>query len=62
MIKQFHIQSTFRDIERGEYYRQALWGRNLGGRSIGNSLNNMFSEPVKLTLLAVTKRSFSIIW
>ena len=49
------------DIERGEYYVQAVWDRNLGGRSIGNSLNNMFSEPVKINLTKNTKEVFSII-
>jgi len=49
------------DIERGEYYVQAVWDRNLGGRSIGNSINNMFSEPIKINLTKNTKEVFSII-
>lgn len=49
------------DIERGEYYVQAVWDRNLGGRSIGNSINNMFSEPIKIKLTKNTKDVFSII-
>ena len=43
------------DIERGEYYVQAVWDRNLGGRSIGNSVNNMFNEPIKINLTKNTK-------
>jgi len=28
------------DIERGEYYVQAVWDRNLGGRAIATSPGN----------------------
>ena len=48
------------DIERGEYYVQAVWDRNLGGRNIGNSAGNMFSEPIKITLGKNFKETFSI--
>ena len=48
------------DIERGEYYVQAVWDRNLGGRNIGNSAGNMFSEPIKITLDKNFNETFSI--
>jgi hypothetical protein len=35
------------DLERGEYYVQAIWDRNLGGRSISNSLGNLYSRPIE---------------
>ena len=31
------------DIERGEYNVQAVWDKNSGGRSIGNSPGNMYN-------------------
>ena len=31
------------DIERGEYYVQAVWDRNLGGRAIAESPGNLYS-------------------
>ncbi|WP_018614817.1 alpha/beta hydrolase-fold protein [Segetibacter koreensis] len=34
-------------IERTEYYVQAVWDRNLGDRSIGNSAGNMYNKSVK---------------
>ena len=49
------------DIERGEYYVQAVWDRNLGGRSIGNSVKNMFSEPIKISLTKNYKETFTIV-
>lgn len=48
------------DIERGDYYVQAVWDRNLGGRSIGNSVGNMFSEPIKIKLTKDYNKTFSI--
>src|SRR5262245_55495125 len=29
------------EIERGEYYAQVVWDRNMGGRSIGQTPGNM---------------------
>lgn len=39
------------DLERNSYYVQAVWDRDLGGRSIGNSPGNLYSvvQKVKLT-------------
>lgn len=49
------------DIERGEYYVQAVWDRNLGGRAIGESPGNLYSRPVKILLDKDFSKSFSII-
>ena len=35
------------DLERGEYYIQAVWDRNLGGRAIWSSPGNMYSSAKK---------------
>lgn len=48
------------EIERGEYYAQVVWDRNTGGRSIGNSPGNMYSEPVKINFAKNTRELFSI--
>jgi S-formylglutathione hydrolase FrmB len=48
------------DIERGEYYVQAVWDRNLGGRAISESPGNLYSKPVKLLLDKDFSKSFSI--
>ena len=48
------------DIERGEYYVQAVWDQNAGGRNIGNSIHNMYSDPVKITLTKNAKQVFTI--
>ena len=38
------------DLERGEYYVQAVWDRNLGGRAIWSSPGNMYSSAKKTIL------------
>lgn len=38
------------EIERGTYYVQAVWDKNLGGRSIAGSPGNVYSNPVKVTI------------
>ncbi len=37
-------------IERGYYYVQAVWDRNLGGRAIAESPGNIISAPVRLKI------------
>ncbi len=49
------------DIERGEYYVQAVWDRNTGGRNIGNCADNMYSDPIKINLSKNTGKTFSIV-
>lgn len=38
------------DIERGAYYVQIVWDRNLGGRQISESAGNLFSKSKKIIL------------
>lgn len=49
------------EIERGNYFVQAVWDRNLGGRSIANSPGNMFSKPVQVMLTKNFKEKFNIV-
>src|SRR5258706_3128824 len=49
------------DIERGDYNVQAVWDKNLGGRSISNSPGNMYNVPVKVTLTKNSGQVFNII-
>ena len=35
-------------LERGSYYIQAVWDRNMGGRNIGTSPGNMYSKAIKI--------------
>jgi S-formylglutathione hydrolase FrmB len=48
------------DIERGEYYVQIVWDRNLGGRSIGSSPGNLFNPSEKINITKDYKKKFSI--
>jgi S-formylglutathione hydrolase FrmB len=48
------------DIERGEYYVQAVWDRNLGGRSIANSIGNMYSKSIRVRLTKDYTKVFSV--
>lgn len=48
------------DIERGDYNAQVVWDKNEGGRSIGNSSGNMYSESVPVRLTKNTGQSFDI--
>jgi len=49
------------DIERGEYYIQAVWDLNLGGRSIPGSPGNLFSKPQKILIGKNRAQSFTIL-
>ncbi len=48
------------EIERGEYYVQAVWDRNMGGRAIGKTPGNMFSKPMKLMITKEFTKTFTI--
>ncbi|PKP12981.1 MAG: hypothetical protein CVU08_07760 [Bacteroidetes bacterium HGW-Bacteroidetes-3] len=48
------------DIERGNYYVQIVWDRNLGGRSIAESSGNLFNVTQKITITKDTKKVFNI--
>ena len=51
------------NLERGEYYLQIVWDRNLGGRNrnIGNSVGNMYSEPIKVNFTKDFKKKYTIL-
>jgi S-formylglutathione hydrolase FrmB len=49
------------DIERGDYYVQAVWDRNTGERNIGSSAGNMYSEPIKINLTKNSKETFKLV-
>ena len=49
------------DVERGEYHVQAVWDKNLGGRSISNSPGNMYNLPLTIKLTKNKDEVFSII-
>lgn len=48
------------DIERGNYYVQIVWDRNLGGRAIAESPGNLFNVTQKITITKDTKKVFNI--
>ncbi|HTI12148.1 MAG TPA: alpha/beta hydrolase-fold protein [Puia sp.] len=48
------------DIERGEYYVQAVWDRNLGGRAIAESPGNLYSSPQKVSLTKNENAKFKL--
>lgn len=47
-------------LKRGEYYVQAVFDRNLGGRTIGGSAGNMYSMGSKKVTLDKTDETFEI--
>lgn len=49
------------EIERGNYYVQAVWDKNLGGRSIGNSPGNIYNTAIKVNLTKSGKEVFTIV-
>lgn len=49
------------DLERGTYYVQAVWDRNLGGRSIAESPGNMYSNSTQVSFTKYYKKTFIIV-
>ena len=49
------------ETERGEYFVQAVWDRNLGGRAIGSSAGNMYSVSQKVNLTSDLKHIFPLL-
>ncbi|WP_461451520.1 alpha/beta hydrolase-fold protein [Mucilaginibacter sp.] len=49
------------DMERGEYYVQAVWDRNLGGRSIAESPGNLYSVTQKVNITKDYKKVFNLV-
>lgn len=48
-------------IERGDYYIQAVWDLDLGGRSVAGSPGNVFSKPQKISINKDHHQSFTIL-
>ena len=48
------------EIERGQYYVQAVWDRNLGGRAIGSSPGNIYNRSLKINFSKNFFENFSI--
>lgn len=48
------------NLERNEYYVQAVWDRNLGGRAIVESAGNIFSKSKKIKLTKNFNETFKI--
>jgi S-formylglutathione hydrolase FrmB len=53
--------ATLSNIERGDYYVQAVWDRNLGGRSIAESEGNLYTDAQKITLTKDYNASFTLV-
>lgn len=49
------------DIERGQYYVQAVFDRNLGGRGIGSSPGNLYSATQQVNLTKNFKETFKLV-
>jgi S-formylglutathione hydrolase FrmB len=49
------------DIERGTYYVQIVWDRNLGGRAIATSPGNLFNTTEKITITKDFQKVFKIV-
>jgi hypothetical protein len=48
------------DLERNEYYVQAVWDRDLGGRAIAASPGNIYSKSIKVKFTKDLKKVFTI--
>ena len=48
------------DIERGEYYVQAVWDRDLGGRAISESPGNLYSVSQKVNITKDYSKVFNL--
>lgn len=53
--------SKLSDIERGDYYIQIVWDRNLGGRSIAESPGNLFNPAERIHITKDTKTIFTVV-
>ena len=59
--KAISFPTTLSNIERGNYYIQAVWDRNLGGRAICTSPGNMFNPTQKIIINKNTNATFKIV-
>ena len=58
--KAISYPAVLSDLERNEYYVQAVWDRDLGGRAIAESPGNIYSKTIKVKLTKDLKKIFSI--
>ena len=49
------------EIERGIYFVQAVWDRDLGGRSIAESSGNMYSKSMQVSITKDYKKIFTVV-
>lgn len=56
--KSYPVKLT--DLERGEYYMQAVWDRNLGGRAINESSGNIYNTPTQVTFTHNQETVFNV--
>jgi len=49
------------DIQRGPYYAEVIWDKNLGGRAIAESPGNICSEPIKVDFNKSTKTVYHLL-
>jgi hypothetical protein len=59
--KAISYPAVLSDLERNEYYVQAVWDRDLGGRAISESPGNIYSKPIKIKLTKNVKEKFTIV-
>jgi len=59
--KAVSFPATLSNIERGDYYVQAVWDKNLGGRSIAESEGNLYCDAQKITLGKDYNASFTLV-
>lgn len=48
------------DLERGEYYAQAVWDKNTGDHNIAGTIGNIYSKPSRFAFTKKTDASFSL--
>jgi S-formylglutathione hydrolase FrmB len=58
--KAISYPAVLSDLERNEYYVQAVWDRDLGGRAIAESPGNIYSKTIRVKLTKDIKKIFSI--
>ncbi len=58
--KAISYPATLSDLERNEYYVQAVWDRDLGGRAVAESPGNIYSKTIKVKFTQDIKKVFSI--
>ena len=58
--KAISYPAALSDLERNEYYVQAVWDRDLGGRAVAESPGNIYSKAIKVKFTKDLKKVFSI--